>query len=47
VVRFDAHPIFDQTDRHFRVSSQKLIHQAFEVGGEVLDDDERHPGVPG
>ena len=46
VVGLDRHPVLDQVDRQLGVTGQELVHHAFEVGRQVLDDHERHPGVP-
>ena len=45
VVGLDGHPVLDQVDRQLGVPRQELVHQALEVGRQVLDDDERHAGV--
>ena len=45
VVGFDRHAVFDEMDRQQRVPRQQFVHQALEVWRQVLDDDERHPGV--
>ena len=46
VVGLDEHPVLDEVDRQLGVPSEELVHQALEVGREVLDDDERHPACP-
>jgi len=33
----------DEVNRRVGVPRQELVHQALEVGRQVLDDDERHP----
>jgi len=43
VVSFDRHPVFNEMDGQHRVPRQEFIHQAFEIGREVLNDDECHP----
>ena len=45
VVGLDRHAVLDEVDRQRGVPRQQLVHQALEVGRQVLDDDERHPGV--
>ena len=45
VVGLDQHAVLDEVDRQLGVPREQLVHQALEVGRQVLDDDERHPGV--
>ncbi len=45
VVGLDRHAVLDEMDRQPGVSRQQLVHQALEVGREVLNDDEGHPGL--
>ena len=45
VIGFDRHSVLDEVDRKFGVTSEQLVHHAFEIGRQVLDDHERHPGV--
>ena len=45
VVGLDRHPVLDEVDRQLGVPREQLVHQALEVGRQVLDDHERHPGV--
>ena len=44
-VRLDQHLVLGLADRHRRPPRQQLVHQALEVRRQVLEDDERHPGV--
>ena len=37
--------VLDQAHRELRAPRQDLVHQALEVGRQVLHHDERHPGV--
>jgi hypothetical protein len=46
-VRFDLEIVLGLADSHLRPPRQQLIHQALEVGREVLQDDERHTRVGG
>ena len=34
-------------DGHLGVTGQEIVHQAFEIGGEMLDDYKRHAAVSG
>ena len=47
VVRRDGHPVLDELDRQLRMPREQLVHQAAKVGGQVLDDDVRHPALAG
>jgi hypothetical protein len=42
VVGLDDHPVFDEMDRQRGVPREELVHQALEVGGQVLDEHEGH-----
>ena len=45
VVRADGHAVLRDRHGHIAVPCDQLVHQAAEVGREVLDDDERHARV--
>jgi hypothetical protein len=45
VIGLDGHAVLNQMDGQRRVTGEELVHQALEIGGEVLNDDERHPRV--
>ncbi|HYJ51844.1 MAG TPA: hypothetical protein VEW04_01615, partial [Allosphingosinicella sp.] len=47
MVGLDRHPVLDQMDRQRGVPREQLVHQALEVGRQVLDDHEGHAGVFG
>ena len=44
-VGLDERLVLGLPDRHRRAAPQQLVHQALEVGRQVLEDDEGHPGV--
>ena len=45
VVGLDRHAVLGNDHRHLAVPGDQLVHQAAEVRGQMLDDDEGHPGV--
>jgi hypothetical protein len=45
MIGFDPHPVLDAMDLHLCVSSQQLVHHAFKIGRQMLDDDKGHAGV--
>ena len=47
VVALDRHPVGHQADRQVRPTRQQLVHEALEVGRQVLDDHERQAAVGG
>jgi hypothetical protein len=47
VVGFYRHAVFDEVYGQHRMPPKQFVHEAFEVGREVLDDDERHARVLG
>ena len=47
MIGFDRHAVFDEMDRQRRVPRQQFVHQALEVGRQVLNDHERHARVLG
>ncbi|MDO3377294.1 hypothetical protein M3027_04065 [Geoalkalibacter halelectricus] len=45
IVGPDLHAVTGAMNRHGGVARQKIVHHALEVGGEMLDDDERHAAL--
>ncbi len=44
-IRFQGNAVGDPVDGHGGMAGQQVVHQAFEIGGEVLDDDEGRAAV--
>ena len=44
-VGLDGHVVLRLPDAHRRAAREQFVHQALEIGREVLKDDERHAGV--
>jgi hypothetical protein len=44
-VRFDRHTVFGLQHGHVRGLAEKIGQHALVIGGQVLDEDERHPAV--
>ena len=44
-VGLDQRLVLGLPHRHRRAAPEQFVHQALEVRGQVLQDDERHPGV--